>query len=116
MKPDIQEEKLVKFAKQTLDHSIQNMDAATTARLQAARHKALTRSHKSIWGWGLQPTWAMAAVCLLIISLAIWNNDTPHSPGTLPFEDVEILANVDGWELYEELEFYTWLAENDPTG
>ncbi len=116
MKPEIQEEKLVKLAKQTLDHSLQNMDEATVTRLQSARQKAMTPTLKSSWGWGLQPTWAMAAACLLIISLALWSNYAPHSPGTLPFEDVEILANADGWELYEELEFYTWLAENDPTG
>lgn len=116
MKPEIQEEKLVNFAKQTLDDSIQNMDPSTVTRLQAARHKAITPSRKSSWGWGLQPTWAMAAACLLIISLAFLNLYTSQAPGIIPFEDVEILANTDEWELYEDLEFYTWLAENDPTG
>ena len=31
-------------------------------------------------------------------------------------EAIELIASQDTFELYEELEFYTWLAEEDVTG
>ncbi len=114
MKHKIQEYKLVNFAKKTLDCSIQNLDSHTLSRLQSARQTA--RSHSTETHAWVQPAWALAAACLMIITIVLWNTDSPEITATLAFEDVEILASADGWEFYEDLEFYAWLAENDQTG
>ena len=114
MKHETQEQKLVNFAKKTLDRSIQNLDSHTLSRLQSARQTA--RSHSTGAHSWVQPAWAMAAACLVIFTIALWNTDSPKVTATLPFEDVDILVNADGWEFYEDLEFYSWLAEDEQTG
>ncbi len=114
MKNEVQEQKLIDFAKQTLDHSIKNLDQGTLSRLQSARQTVCSNaSEPDSW---LRPAWAIAAACLVIFTIALWNTDSPKVTATLPIEDVEILASANGWEFYEDLEFYSWLAENDQTG
>ncbi len=114
MKNDPPEQKLLDFAKQTLDHSIQNLDPHTVSQLQSARQTALSHASKPR-AW-VQPTWALAAACLMIFTIALWNTDSPEMTATLPLEDVDVLASAEGWEFYEDLEFYSWLAEDDQTG
>ena len=114
MKHKPQEQKLVSFAKQTLDHSIQSLDSHTLSRLQSARKTARSANAETL-SWG-QPAWTVAAAALVIFTIAVWSTDSPEITAPLPFEDVDILASADGWELYEDLEFYSWLAEDDQTG
>ena len=114
MKHEPQEQKFVSFAKQTLDDSIQNLDSQTLLRLQSAR-KTARSANATPRSWG-QPAWVAAAASLAIFTIAVWSTDSPEITTALPFEDVDILASADGWELYEDLEFYSWLAEDDQTG
>ena len=114
MKDETQEHKLVNFAKKTLDRSIQNLDSHTLSRLQSARQTARSANAESL-SWG-QPAWVVAVAGLVIFTIAVWSTDSPEITTALPFEDVDILASADGWELYEDLEFYSWLAEDDQTG
>ena len=114
MKNDIKEQTLIDFTKRTLDHDIQNLDRHTRSRLQFARTTVLSQtSQPRSW---VPQAWAMTAACLVIFLIALWNINSQKITSPLPFEDVEILASADGWEFYEDLEFYSWLTEDDQTG
>lgn len=117
MKNETQKQRLIDFAKQTLDQSIQNLEPDTLSRLQSARKAACSNATEpqTSHSW-VQPAWIMAAACLMILTIALWDINSPEITAKLPFDDVEILASTDGWEFYEDLEFYSWLAENDQTG
>lgn len=116
MKNENQEQKLIDFAKRTLDHDIQNLDPGMLSRLQSARQTVLSHTSKP-HSW-TPSAWATLAACLMIvtISFSLWKTNSPEVTARLPLDDVEILASADGWEFYDDLEFYSWLAENDQTG
>lgn len=59
------------------------------------------------------PASAFASVCMLVTTLAIFN--MPESPESMPLAVAEnslVLASEEEIELYENLEFYQWLADN----
>ena len=116
MKNEVQEQKLIDFAKQTLDHSIKDLDPDTLSRLQSARLSVCSNASEP-HSW-TPPAWAVVAACLVVftISFSVWKTNSPEVTARLPFDEVEILASADGWEFYEDLEFYSWLAEDDQTG
>ena len=114
MKDKDQEQQFLDFVKRTLDQSIEDLDSHTTARLHSTRQTVLSGSSKTI-SW-VQPAWAIAATCIVVFTFTLWESDSPQLTSTLPLENMELLASAEEWDLYEELEFYTWLEENDPTG
>ena len=114
MKDKDQEQQFLDFVKRTLDQSIEDLDSHTTARLRSTRQTVLSGSSKTI-SW-VQPAWAIAATCIVVFTFTLWESDPPQLTSTLPLENMELLASAEEWDLYEELEFYTWLEENDPTG
>jgi hypothetical protein len=103
----------------------QRIDPATTGRLRAARRQALTaaqapRHHTARW---LIPTGAFAAIALA--ALMVWQ-PLPHrapSPTTqvanatdaTPDLDNELPPDADKTDpnLYQNLDFYGWLAANN---
>ena len=59
------------------------------------------------------PMSAFASLCVLVTTLAIFN--LSGTPATMPLvvaENSLVLASEDEIELYENLEFYQWLADN----
>ena len=54
----------------------------------------------------------MTAVLLALV-LAL-NGPATNQAGS-DLEDLDLLANADQLELYEDLEFYAWLAEEEST-
>ncbi len=111
-----------KLLKKSLDQSTESIDAVTSSRLSAARHRALEHAQTSSpWGW-LSP-WkgglAALSVCVLALSVLLNDNDQAQSANTVAteqsgmFADLEILASKDDVEFYESLDFLLWL-ENAP--
>lgn len=111
--PD-QDKQFTEFAKRTLDQSVQDLDSETRSRLSSARQTELSQSFKPRWSF--YPAWGIAAACAALLTFTLWEAQPPPVIATLSIDDVEILASADGWEFYEDLEFYSWLAENDQTG
>lgn len=111
--PD-QDKQFTEFVKRTLDQNVQDLDSDTRTRLSSARHTVLSKSFKPRLSF--YPAWGIAAACLALLTFTLWEAQPPTEIATLPLDDVEILASADGWEFYEDLEFYSWLAENDQTG
>ncbi|MCH8039896.1 MAG: hypothetical protein IH977_06050 [Nitrospinae bacterium] len=104
----------VAFAKQQLDQSVEPLDSETVTRLRAMRYEALHSQPQRIpWLW---PASGLATACTAILALVLWWSG-PTENGHLGVgglvEDLDLLAAADNFDLYEDLEFYSWLAEQD---
>lgn len=107
----------------TLETSERQLPESVTKRLDAIREGAMQRARvdavEAANGrrWALRgfavPASAFASVCMLVTTLAIFY--LPEPPETMPLvvaENSLVLASEDEIELYENLEFYQWLADN----
>ena len=90
----------------------ETLDADVRRRLRQARETALeplsdsdTRSRRNWWLPGL----AMASVLALVVTVLVSQTSTVM-PGSGP-DVLEIVASSDSLELYRDIEFYQWLAE-----
>jgi hypothetical protein len=113
-------EKEVRFlakARRGLLASEEQLDAATASRLRDARLKAVEAAGVRGRGYFRIPNWAriggVATAAAAVLVFMIWF-DTPKQD--LPVknaDDIEIVLNVDSadnMDLYEDLDFYEWLA------
>ena len=111
------EARFLEKARQGLLASEEQLDAATVSRLRHARLKAVEAAGARGRGFFRIPNWAriggVATAAAAVIVFMIWH-DTPKQD--LPMknaDDVEIVLNVDSadnMDLYEDLDFYEWLA------
>lgn len=100
-------------AKELLDASAAELDAATRARLAVARERALeaaAQTHRPALGSrGLVPAGAAA---IAIVAAALWwlaREPQPDAVGqVVAFNELELLLEID---LLEDPEFYDWLAQ-----
>lgn len=110
----------IKKIKQELDEGTERLPAGIQSRLTRMRHEALEAGERQ--GFlarftGLNPAlrWpglVTASVAVLAVFLYF------QTPGGIQpnLEDIDLLASEDQLELYEELEFYAWLAEQEVGG
>jgi hypothetical protein len=113
MKTEDQDQKLRNMVCKSLDESIVNLDRQTLLRLQGIRMRALEDSCKrkdlfSARRW--ITAGGLATVAVLVLAISLWvvvhRQPLPAKHG----EDAEILSAQEHLELYEDLEFYRWLA------
>ncbi|MCB1649766.1 MAG: DUF3619 family protein [Pseudomonadales bacterium] len=106
---------------QTLEDSAGQLPAGIHARLDSIRAKAMQRARETSGrpGWqerfsGLAlPASAFASVCVLVVALAVFRQPEPQElMPVLVADDALLLASEVELELYENLEFYQWLADN----
>ncbi|MCG8435437.1 MAG: hypothetical protein MJA83_15550 [Gammaproteobacteria bacterium] len=108
-----QEDQLAARAKQEFEQSVAELDAHVLSRLNRARQAAVQEAARSKV-IRFRNTWAPAAVftlaALAITTAVLWRG-VPPEPAAEPDVELEILLSGENLELYEELEFYTWLDE-----
>ncbi len=101
-------------AKAAFDSSVEQLDAATLSRLNRSRHAAVDalQGHRAAATWGRWlPVTGVAAAALVTVML-VSGPDT----ATLPMDsvaDFEILLEGENLEMFENLEFYSWLDATD---
>ncbi len=109
-----------------LDESAERIPEEVRQRLDGIRAQAMARAradrHSAEAGprfsWRLPrgfavPAGAFASVCVLVTTLALFS--TSEVPEVLPValsEDGLLIASAEELELYQNLEFYQWLADN----
>ena len=106
---------LEKKIKKFLDEGLENIDAGTRSRLTRIRTEALSRKKRSLSGlrnWFPLPVVGAAAVTAALVAFLLFKGPFENQSFD-NFEDMEILASGDNLELYEDLEFYSWLAEEE---
>jgi hypothetical protein len=111
------EARFLEKARQSLLASEEQLDAVTASRLRDARRKAVEAAGERDRGFFRIPNWAriggVATAAAAVIVFMIWH-DTPRQDLPLKSaDDLEIVLNVDSadiMDLYEDLDFYEWLA------
>lgn len=116
-----QHEPTVQRTRELWRKAAQHLDANTAAQLRAARREALQPSaapQRQAARW-LIPTGALAAMALAV--MMVWQ-PLPHAPPTnqaagAAAQDVDNELPPDAEQvdpgLYQNLDFYAWLAAND---
>lgn len=103
--------KLKNRIRNMLDASLEDLDPDVCRRLQQARHTALetsTKAHMPFW----QPAGALLLVSVMLLIIFIWP-ERQNLPEPVTLADVELMTADDSLQLYEDLDFYQWLLEND---
>lgn len=111
------EKDFLDFARQRLNQGTDNLDPDTRHKLITMRNRALNIHENKNWfpQWAPLPVMGLLTAILFIILVYAKPVTAPNLETGL--EDLEILASVDQLELYEDLEFYDWLAnENNEAG
>lgn len=109
MNNDERDNDLPRKVRSELDAQLDMLDANVSARLSAARHRALDQLHtKPRW----QPVAGWAVAASLVLAVSLWWQQAPTSNG-ISADDFDLLVSGDGIELYEDLEFYEWLSSQD---
>jgi hypothetical protein len=111
-------------AKAVFDESVDNVDGRTRSALTQARHAALAEledgKHSHAWRiWGPLSGATAAMLVLAVMFGPIWTTtQAPQDSGAMPFEDFDIVADAENFELMEDLDFYAWLdsVEALPSG
>jgi hypothetical protein len=109
------EDELNSNIKQTLDNSIDALDANTLSDIRQVRAKAIEKAklNHSVWAGNKQNflIGGIATACVMVLAVVLLF-DSPTSTQSIPAEDIELISSSDSFELYEELEFYEWLEED----
>lgn len=112
MSDNDQENRFLNRIKKTLDDGTDRLDPGVQSRLNRIRKKAMqSKSGRWFPDWTYQPAMQWGSVaCALLLGILYFSDPgkTQLEPG---LEDFDLLASADMMELYEDLEFYTWLAE-----
>jgi hypothetical protein len=108
-------EGFVSRARELFDDSVERLDAATLSRLNQGRHRALaeleTTKPKGQW-----LRWAPAAgiATAAVVTVMVMNAPVPVATDeSFTASDFEMLLEDDGLEMFEDLEFYSWLEYAD---
>ena len=104
---------LLENIKTTLDESCENLAAGKLSRLRHARESALVQAAKpSLWQTFKIPATALATATTAVF-VAFFYLGSPNDMPNLHsgFDDIEILMSEESPDFYEELDFYSWLAE-----
>ncbi len=106
--------------KKELDDSLERLEGPTLLRLREARLRAVAEAEKRSERRWFFPGWVtaggVAAIAVIALAFSIWF--TPARPG-LPInrpEDLEIITAQEHLELYQDLDFYEWLADSGNEG
>ena len=110
------QEQFAEKAKQLFDGSVEKLDAATLSRLNQGRHAALDELQRSrpsaVWVRWLPATGvAAAAIVTVMVMRGPGSVDITVEPDVAA--DFEILLEGESLEMFEELEFYSWLEAAD---
>jgi len=116
MKKPLQDEDLVRQAKELFDDSVERLDAATLSRLNRSRHEALAELErtKPVGQWARwMPATGVAAAAL--VAVVVWQGVVVEGPLPVTSEvtDFEILIGEDSLEMLEDLEFYSWINPSE---
>lgn len=114
---DIAEEAFTARAKALFDDSVAGLDGETRSRLNRSRQRALAELDRAPSGW-LQwmPAAGVAAAAVLAVVLWTGNPAVEEAAPSAMADDIEILMDEDGFEMLEDLEFYSWIDLDETDG
>lgn len=115
MKAEKDKASFLEHIRSELDQEADNLDTETQARLRRIRYAALEQHESTLAKW-----WrlfripavavATAAIIAVIVTTNFRSSDLAHDNFTVT--DLEILTSDEQLDLFDDLDFYYWLAEN----
>lgn len=110
MSTNDKEREFVEQVRRVLDQSAADVDGATRTRLASLRAAAQAPRHRAMSLWWPAAGLATAAG-VGALAWTLWFN-VPSTQGPPGLEHLDLLTAGDSLELYADLEFYRWLAED----
>jgi len=114
MKMEERDRELEEKIREALDESVASLDGNTLRRLQRIRLDALEVDRSAHRLFAL-PRWVtaggFATSAVLVVAVSVWLSTARHTLQVKQAEDLEIITAQEHLELYEDLDFYRWLAE-----
>ena len=115
MKQDDKDQAFLHNARHLLDQSVDAIDEDTSSRLRKIRYQAL--NNKAEKSYGFMPYSAFAATAaVLILTVTVWLTQSPNINDELVLEDMPLLTTGEELDFYQDLEFYSWLEEEQING
>lgn len=112
----VSDEDFVKHVIESLDAANDDLDPITQARLRAARlHAASSTNDRRRSAWGSWPVTAAVLSLAVVVGIWAWRHEDSLSADRL-VGVAELAALDDGIDLYEDLDFYVWLSEQQADG
>lgn len=109
------QQRIADRAKRDFDETVERLDAATLSRLNRGRQAALAQfgAPKRTWLQWMPATGLAAAVLIAVVTFrGAGEIDVLQAPAS----DFEILLSEESIEMFEDLEFYSWLATQELEG
>lgn len=103
------------FLRHQLDEQSPPLPPHVSQSLRKARVKALTQHGTTpaffmpLW----KPVASLATVAVLAVTVMYFDGFAPTAPLLDAEMDAELLFSDEGFQFYEDLEFYRWLANNN---
>jgi hypothetical protein len=109
------EARFLEKARQALLASEGRLDAGTLARLRAARAKAVEAAGERQGGFFRIPNWmragAFATAAAAVMVFAIWVDPPKQELPVKSLDEFEMVLYADNLDIYEDMDFYEWLAD-----
>lgn len=109
------DDQLTERAKEAFDRSVDALDAATLSRLNRSRQAALDQRLQSRRQWQRWVPATGVAVAVLMVVLTQQDGGDAGPMGA-PLPDLDILMGEESIEMFEDLEFYSWLDSQELEG
>lgn len=115
LKRTVREADFSDYVRQQLDQQSAPLPRHVVQSLRTARVKALTQHPvKAAPGFPVwKPIASFATVMVLVGTVLYFNGYRPGDNFPDADMDAELLFSDEGFQFYEDLEFYRWLANND---
>ena len=105
-------EVLLKSVIDSLDNSVEHLDANTLSRLNQARHRALALAEKPRL---FNPQWLKAAAFAVLLVTVIngWQFFSTSNIQQMNTDDFEMVVANEDFELLQDLDFVAWMIEEE---
>jgi hypothetical protein len=109
---DKQTDTFLEKARQSLDHSIEELEPATVDKLNRIRQDAIrepvTKARRLPLAW-----WGPAgSVVTALVVAAVWLSGPEPAP-SFAMNDMELLTSEEDLEMMQDIEFVAWLMEQE---
>lgn len=109
------EDELNTNIRQSLDESVDALDANTLSKIRQIRAQAVDKAKTRHENWSGVISGALATTCVMVFAVMILLK-SPTPMQTVPVDDLELISSSENLELFEDLEFYEWLDEYELSG
>ncbi|HHM04881.1 MAG TPA: hypothetical protein ENJ19_03950 [Gammaproteobacteria bacterium] len=120
MTPRDDEQVFLDHAKRVLEARAESLDELTRARLRAARKQALAAAAPVRTPWkGRAFGGAFATAAVVVLAVVLWSGPEQGLDPVVPaaeLDDMELLLSGEELEVFEDADFYLWLADVHETG